>query len=165
MPRARPQSNVSRKAAKRAAWLIREQLKNSGTEYTLPDFEAQCRVELAPYSDIAFADFVRQIVTEVDEEDTTERPAPATPSLFPDFHLEGSYKLGGGRRVKRASALIEHADEILANDDNNLAAVLQANAKKRREVAALRPHWSQPGTTKEQAVAAYREANPPPPTE
>ena len=66
-----------------------------------------------------------------------------------------------GRRIARRFALWEHAKSALelmeAEGDRDAAARL------RREMDALRPFWSKPGVTKEQAVAAYIQAEGPPP--
>jgi hypothetical protein len=51
-------------------------------------------------------------------------------------------------------------DEVLANDDANVAAVLQASARKRAGMALLRPCWLDPNSTKEVAAARWRADHP-----
>lgn len=101
---------------------------------------------------------MNDIARAVDDSAISERAdQPSLPGV--QWDMEGEYRLGGGRRVAKERALIEHMDEVLANDSNNLAAVLRANARKHEEAARLRPYWVR-GMTKREAVTAYLAEHP-----
>jgi hypothetical protein len=110
----------------------------------------------------AFAGFVDNIADAVDK----ARHAAAAPGRQPclpgcEFALAGELRLGDDTRIAQRHARLHHAETALAIDNENLAAVQQANLRKREELERLRPYWWL-NMTKQQAVAAYQEANPNP---
>ena len=147
-----------RKAALKVAHELREKF-SAGGEFLEADFREALLEKLKDFKSIAYEGFVANIADSVDAAVTSERVMEQR-GLFPDFDLDGEYRLGNGRRVKKTLALIDHLDEVLANDEENIEAIMRASARKHREIAKLRPYLRQPGTTKEQAVAAYRREHP-----
>lgn len=107
------------------------------------------------YQALAFDGLVDNLAETVDRDSVREDVSQQL-TMFP---LEGDYKLGDGMRVGKRYAQRTHAEAALTLDDANLKAVEGANQRKHDEFNLLAPLWL-PGMTKQEAVAAYREANP-----
>jgi hypothetical protein len=138
---------------------LREQFRARG-EFTTADFCRALRKALKRFRGDAYEGLVQHVAEAIDRE-ATKGGVDGQPDLpgF-DWDLCGEYRLGGGRRVAKRLARLDQAEEMLALVESNLAAVSQASERKQAEMAKLRPYWLA-GMTKEEAVAAYRAANPP----
>jgi hypothetical protein len=100
-----------------------------------------------------YREFVDGIAREVDEECTRSCfDEPSGP--YPEFDLEGAYKLDAERRVGKRKALLQHMEQALAYKFSGFGEPNAAIALMREELEKLRPYWG-PGVTKEEAVRAY----------
>lgn len=133
---------------------LREEFRSRG-EFTQAEFRQALREALSPFRGDAYDGFVDHVADQVDKDATRE----ATPEQLvfegEGWDLGGEYRLSSGRRVAKRLALLEHMEEMIANDEQNVAVVLAASSRKHQELARLRPYFG-PGVTKEDAVAAYR---------
>src|SRR5262249_28114777 len=127
------------KGALRLANDLRDEFRERG-EFNQADYRHALAHALRPFEGEAYEGFVDHIAEQVDKSATRER-SNDQPLLSPDWDLDGEYRLGSGRRVAKPLAHLEHMEEMMANDERNTAAVMQASARKREELARLRPYF------------------------
>ena len=144
----------TKREALRRARVLRNEFRERG-EFSQSEYRQALAGILVDLSDLAYDAFVTNVAQDIDRESSHDR-GRSDPS-FPEFDLEGEYKLGDTRRIAKRLARIEHADMAMAIDDQNVAAVLIANARKKEELSKLRPYWGA-GISKQQAVEAYLES-------
>lgn len=142
-----------KKEALRKAHKLREEFRKRG-EFKQQDFRRALSRRLKSCKEAAYEALVDLVAEQLDKEPIDKEPRQG---LL--FDMEGEYKLGEGRRIAKRLAQYNHAQDALKLDDANVKNVLEANKWKHEEMERLRPFWL-PGMTKQEAVGAYREANP-----
>jgi hypothetical protein len=147
---------MSRPEALRRARNLRAKFRDERDEFTQSEYHAALAEACADLSDSALEGLVAWAAEAVDK-DATRGAADAPGQQSLDFDLEGEEKLGAGRRIARRKMRRDHAAEALALKRANLQSVQQALARDEDELARLTPFW-RAHMTKEEAVAAYRDA-------
>ena len=122
-------------------------------EFSLEELRPVVSAELANCRDEFFEETVNYIIEQVDKS-FVYGGGMETQLTLPGWDLEGVYRLGETRRIAKHLARLEHAEEMIANDERNFAAVADASRRKHEELTRLRPYWGN-GATKAEAVAAY----------
>jgi hypothetical protein len=151
--------NSLREAVRRAN-ALRDEFQQRGDGFFRPqEFRAELSTRLHDLTNAAYDAFVDYVAERIDRE-RKDRSDSRQPT-FPGFDLDGEYHVNGGRISKPRSQL-QHFQAAIAQDQANLANVLEANARKAREFAMLLPYW-RAGMTKMEVVQAYLAANPPEP--
>ena len=120
-------------------------------EFSADKVRAAMHAELSEFQGEAYSALVDRVFKEVDRK--RARPDGSGQQLL--FDCGGVLRLGGGRRIAKAHALLRHAKEALEIDDENRHAVVQANDRKHKEIELLTPFWK-PEMTMQEAVAAYK---------
>lgn len=149
-------ANVRREALRQAR-LFHEELCAKGDEFTQDHFRNRLKHKLKKFKQAAYQAMVDLVAEQVDKEATHRDAEQFRQGLL--FDMDGVYALGKGRRIAKRFAHIDHAQEALGLDDVNLNNVVLANKWKHEELKRLQPFWKD-GMTKQEAVAAYNEANP-----
>lgn len=139
----------------------REEWKLRG-KFLEKDFREHVRRKYKENQEIAdevYDQAIDGVCDTVDKEQTQNPPEETYLSLYEGWDIKGEYRDGDGGRVAKRLATIDDAEQALALDEQNLAAIMEASAKKHREIVMLRPYWG-PGRTKKDAIDAYREEHP-----
>lgn len=134
----------------------------NGGKTSLADVQAEAEKSLSAAAwDKIKTDYVAGLVRQVDDA-KQQRANDAQLSLWdasPEF-LDGYWSIGGGQRVQvRRSTWTDlqlHLQEISAN----VAKINASAARKQRLAAEVTPYYTTALTTYEEALAAWRAANP-----
>lgn len=77
------------------------------------------------------------------------------------FDLDGTYAPEDNFRIAKRLARADHMQNVIQRKRLNIERAANALHRDEEELQTLMPYWG-PGVTKEEAVEAYREANPQP---
>jgi hypothetical protein len=124
-------------------------------------FFVQAREVLGPDAPLLMCDGLHVTLLEIKPErgcvivSDPDQPEWKPPAEFPP----AEYRLDGGRRIARRYARLEHMEEAIRYAEAS-GVPDEEVARMKRELELLRPYWG-PGVTKEEAIRAYYDANPP----
>jgi hypothetical protein len=126
--------------------------------YTQTEYQAALDARLADedFAPLFRQAFVSQLAEQVDR--SSRRRAPDAQLSLPGLgacDLGGDMHLGGGRRVARRRARVEHGREELELERQNRDAVNDAYKQARKLFNGLLPYWKA-GVSLEEAALAYR---------
>lgn len=124
-------------------------------EFVVEQVKLAMREELSPFEGEAFAALIDNAFTKAERRHKQKAENPQLTL----FEMGGVFVLENNRRVGMRHAMLAHYMEHLQFDDLNRQRVDAANDRKHLRLELLKPYWTA-GKTMEQAVNAYREANP-----